>query len=75
MLDCAVQRIDHSAKRLRIETAKGAIEADQAIVTIPSTLLAEEKILFAPALPKKTEAAAGLPLGLVDKLFLSLEDA
>ena len=75
MLDCAVQRIDHRAKRLRIETAKGAIEADQAIVTIPSTLLAEERMLFTPALPEKTEAAAGLPLGLADKLFLSLEDA
>ncbi len=75
MFDCAVQRIDHRAKRLRIATAKGAIEADQAIVTIPSTLLAEERLLFTPALPDKTEAAAGLPLGLADKLFLSLEDA
>ena len=75
MFDCAVPRIDHSGKRLRIETAKGTIEADQAIVTIPSTLLAEEKILFTPALPEKIEAASGLPLGLADKLFLSLEDA
>ncbi len=75
MLDCAVQRIDHSAKRLRIETAKGAIEVDQAIVTIPSTLLAEQRLLFTPALPDKTEAALGLPLGLADKLFLSLEAA
>ena len=74
MLDCAVQRIDHRAKRLRIETAKGAIEADQAIVTIPSTLLAEERPVYAGA-AGKTEAAAGLPLGLADKLFLSLEDA
>jgi len=28
-----------------------------------------------PELPQKTEAAAGLPLGLADKLFLSLERA
>jgi len=74
-LDCAVQRIDHSGKRLRIETAKGAIVADQAIVTIPSTLLAEERLKFTPALREKTEAALGLPLGLADKLFLSLEGA
>ena len=74
-LDCAVQRIDHSGKRLRIETAKGAIVADQAIVTIPSTLLAEERLKFTPALWEKTEAALGLPLGLADKLFLSLEGA
>ena len=31
--------------------------------------------LFAPTLPDKVEAAAGLPLGLDDKLFLSLDHA
>ncbi len=31
--------------------------------------------LFSPALPQKAEAAAGLPLGFADKLFLSLEGA
>ncbi len=74
-LDCPVLRIDHSGKRLKIETAKGAISADQAIVTLPSTVLAENEDLFAPALPEKTRAARGLPLGLADKLFLSLSDA
>jgi monoamine oxidase len=74
-LDCAVRAIDHRGKRLRIETAKGEIAADQVIVTIPSTLIAAEQILFTPALPQKTEAARGLPLGLADKLFLSLERA
>ena len=53
----------------------GAITADAVIVTLPSNLLAEEKLLFTPALPEKAEAAAGLPLGLADKLFLSLADA
>jgi monoamine oxidase len=72
-LDCAVRAIDHRGKRLRIETAKGVIAADQVIVTIPSALIAAERILFTPALPKKTAAAHGLPLGLADKLFLSLE--
>jgi monoamine oxidase len=75
MLDCAVRRVDHKGKRLRIETAKGTIEADQAIVTIPSAVLAEEGLLFTPALPEKTQAALGLPLGLADKLFLSLQGA
>ena len=37
--------------------------------------MAEEKLLFAPELPEKIEAAAGLPLGLADKLFLSLSNA
>jgi monoamine oxidase len=70
-----VQRIDHSAKRLRIETPLGVVTADQAIVTLPTTVLAESHHLFAPVLPEKIEAAQGLPLGLDDKLFLSLENA
>ena len=42
---------------------------------MPSAIIAEKEFLFTPALPEKTEAAAGLPLGLADKLFLSLADA
>jgi monoamine oxidase len=74
VLDCAVQRIDHSGRRIIIETVKGAIVADHAIVTLPTAALAEPR-LFSPALPQKAEAAAGLPLGLADKLFLSLDGA
>ncbi|MEJ2431790.1 MAG: FAD-dependent oxidoreductase, partial [Pseudolabrys sp.] len=72
-LDCAVTRIDISGKRLKIETAKGAITADRAIVTLPTNVLAETETLFAPALPQKIEAARGLPLGLDDKLFIALD--
>jgi monoamine oxidase len=75
MLDCAVREIDHRGKRLRIETAKGAMAADQVIVTIPTALLAAERLAFTPALPEKTQAAQGLPLGFADKLFMALDDA
>jgi monoamine oxidase len=75
VLDCPVLQIDHHGRRLKIETAKGVITADQAIVTLPSAVLADKEFLFSPALPEKTEAARGLPLGLADKLFLSLENA
>ena len=74
-LECQVTRIDRRGARLRVETTQGAISAEAAIVTLPSALLAEQPDLFLPALPDKTEAAAGLPLGLADKLFLSLENA
>jgi monoamine oxidase len=74
-INCPVLRIDHHGKRLKIETQQGGITADQAIVTIPSAVLAEADNLFSPALPDKTQAAQGLPLGLADKLFLSLENA
>ena len=74
-LECAVLEIDHGGKRLKIETAQGRIIADQVIVTLPSELLARTEELFTPRLPEKTRAAEGLPLGLTNKLFLSLDGA
>jgi len=71
--DSPVRRIDRAGIRLKIETAKGAISADRAIVTLPTTVLAEMAELFAPALPEKTQAARNLPLGLDDKLFIALD--
>lgn len=75
MFNCPVRRIDHTGKRLAIETAKGAIAADVAIVALPSAIIAEQRVMFSPRLPEKVDAAAGLPLGLADKLFLSLDSA
>ena len=74
-LECPVRRIDHQGKRLQVDTAKGVLTAERAIVTLPSTVLAEEESLFVPALPDKIAAARGLPLGHDDKLFLSLANA
>lgn len=74
-LGCAVRVIDRRGKRLRIETSLGPIAADFVVVTLPSNLIAASESLFLPALPEKVEAAAGLPLGLADKLFLSLAGA
>ncbi len=71
----AVRRIDHSGRRLKIETATGTIAADRAIVTLPTTVLAAMETLFAPALPGKIAAAHDLPLGLDDKLFIALDRA
>jgi monoamine oxidase len=73
--DCAVTRFDHGGRRIRVETTRGIVEADAAIVTLPSAVIAADESLFAPALPDKTRAAAGLPLGCDDKLFLSLAEA
>jgi len=73
VFDAPVRRIDHSGKRLAIETAKGVITADRAIVTLPTTVLAGMEGLFSPALPEKIDAARNLPLGLDDKLFIALE--
>jgi monoamine oxidase len=72
-LDCPVQRVDHGGVHIRIETAKGVVIADRAIVTLPTTVLAEMDALFSPALPGKIAAARDLPLGLDDKLFIALD--
>jgi monoamine oxidase len=73
-LNCEVTCIDHSGKRVRIETSKGVLTADKVIVTVPTNLIAEQSIRFHPALPAKVDAAAGLPLGLADKVMLALDE-
>ena len=72
-LDCNVTLIDHSGRRLRIETSIGTLTADKAIVTVPTNLISAEALCFVPALPAKVDAAAGLPLGLADKVVVALD--
>ena len=73
-LNCAVTLIDHSARRVRIETSQGTLTADKVIVTVPTNLIADEAIRFHPPLPAKVDAARGLPLGLADKVTLALDE-
>ena len=73
-LDCAVTLIDHSGKRVRIETSQGTLTAGKVIVTVPTNLIADEAIRFHPPLPAKVDAARGLPLGLADKVTLALDE-
>jgi len=73
-LNCEVTLIDHSGKRVRIETSKGALTARHVIVTVPTNLIAAETIRFHPALPAKVDAARGLPLGVADKVMLALDE-
>lgn len=74
VLNCAVSLIDHSGKRLRLETSRGTLTADTVIVTVPTNLIADETIRFHPALPAKVDAARGLPLGLADKVTIALDE-
>lgn len=72
-LGTEVTRIDHRhAGRIGIETNRGALSARAVLVTVSTNVLAAGKIAFDPPLPGKIEAAARLPLGLADKLFLRL---
>lgn len=74
-LSTAVTRIDWSGNPVTIETSAGTLRAHAAILATPPTVVAAEQIRFAPALPPaKLGAAHGLPLGVDNKLFLSLAD-
>ena len=72
-LNCNVTLIDHGDMRIRLTTSQGTLTADKVIVTVPTNLIADEAIRFNPPLPAKVEAAAGLPLGLDNKVTLALD--
>lgn len=67
-----VRTIDHSASMVRVTTETGTIETRHVVLCVPTTTLACEAIRFDPPLPAKHEAAAALPLGLADKVFLEI---
>jgi monoamine oxidase len=68
-----VSGVDHRGPAIRLDTARGTVTAGRAIVTVPTSILAGELVRFDPPLPEKIAAAAGLPLGVDDKLFISVE--
>ncbi|HYM72219.1 MAG TPA: NAD(P)/FAD-dependent oxidoreductase [Stellaceae bacterium] len=68
-----VSRVEHRGKRLVLDTSRGRVSAERAIVAVPTAVLACEDLAFDPALPRKFDAANGLPLGLADKLFFAFD--
>jgi monoamine oxidase len=74
VLDCPVTAIDWGGPRVRVATARGALECRAVVVTVPTTLLARGEPAFTPPLPVAyAEAFAGLPLGAANKVFLETE--
>ena len=73
VVDCPVTTIRHEGKALTLDTAKGRITARATVVCVPASTLADGRLTFSPSLPDKSEAAADLPLGLADKVFLGLD--
>jgi monoamine oxidase len=72
-LACAVRQVDATGRRIRITTDQGTLDCGAVIVTVPSNVLASGAIRFLPALDAHLEAAANLPLGVADKLYLALD--
>jgi len=58
-----------------LETDRGTIRAEAAIVTVSTAVLASGAIGFAPAADDHLHAAACLPLGVADKVILAMADA
>ena len=69
----AATRIDRSGRGVRVETSSGTIEAEAAIITVPTSVLAKGAIRFGPELPQKTEQAINdLPLGSYNHIVLQM---
>lgn len=73
-LNCPVTTIRHGGPRLVLETPRGAVTARAAIICVPTAILSSGALRFVPDLPDKLDAAAGLPLGLADKVFLRVDE-
>ncbi|SOB87717.1 monoamine oxidase [Sphingomonas guangdongensis] len=74
VLACPVTALDLSGGTVRLDTPRGTIEAARVIVTVSTTVLASDAIRWPAALDQHRHAAAMLPLGLADKLFLALDE-
>lgn len=72
-LSTCVTSITHD-KRVVLETNRGTVQAKAVIIAVSSAVLASGAIRFSPALNAHLHAAAQLPLGLADKVFLSIAD-
>ena len=72
-LGTAVSSISHE-DGVVLETNRGTIGAQAAIVTVSSAVLAKGAIRFTPAIDEHLHAASCLPLGLADKVYLSLAE-
>jgi monoamine oxidase len=72
-LDTTVRAISQH-KDVELETDCGTIRARAAIVTVSTAVLGRGDIRFEPALDDHLQAATQLPLGLANKIFLSIAE-
>lgn len=71
-LGMPVTAISRQPDHVRIATEQGTIEAERVVVTVSTSVLA--RIRFDPPIDGLLDTAASLPLGIADKLFLSLDE-
>ncbi|MGZ5377983.1 MAG: flavin monoamine oxidase family protein [Mycobacterium sp.] len=75
-LGAEVSKVIHSGSGVRLETTKGAVDADRVIITIPLGVLKAGTIAFDPPLPEEKQAAIErLGFGLLDKVVLKFDQS
>jgi monoamine oxidase len=75
-LQTEVTAIDWSGPHVSLQTNRGSIACDSVIITVPTTVLANDSIRFYPTLPSVYgEAFAGIPLGVANKVFFTMDGA
>lgn len=68
-----VRQIDATAGQVRVRTDVGVAEAGAVIVTVSTSVLAQEQVRFTPALPTAfVRALEDVPLGTTAKVFLRM---
>ncbi|SDM88871.1 monoamine oxidase [Methylobacterium phyllostachyos] len=67
-----VERIDLTADGVAVSTRAGTVHAKAAILTVSTAVLANEAIRLPPGTEPWREAAAALPLGRNEKVFLEI---
>jgi monoamine oxidase len=73
-LACPVRRIAVEPGRVRLDTARGALRARTAVVTVSTEVLAAGTIGFDPALPAPLQAdLESVPLGPANKVALAFD--
>jgi monoamine oxidase len=75
-LGAEVTLIEWHGEDVRVHSTRGTLRADAAIVTVPTSVLAEDRLRFDPPLPERLRAAfEGVPLGVVNKVFFRFDTA
>lgn len=66
---CPVSSVDWSGAGVALETPRGTLKAQLAIVAVPTSIVARGGLRFAPLLPSElAEAFEALPLGAAEKV-------
>ena len=73
-LNTRVLEIDDRADGVMLRTSAGNLEARHVVVTLPTAVLARGELRLPSRYAAKLDAAAGLPLGLANKVFLKLRE-